>query len=288
MASAPDVAKLRPTLVAIYGTTLADTLGYTLMIPLLPVVAQQYGAPDTVVGSLLSIPAFCSMLAAPVWGKLSDRIGRKNVIVAAQVLSLAGYLVLALSHSLALVFLSRIVSGLGGGSLGSVEGLIADVTTEKQRDRAYAMYGAVFGMAFVIGPVASGALAGFGIGLPFFIAAALELVNIVFTLRFLPQPKRFRTGSSIRDSLRAISERPVRRLLVCHFLFIFAVVSFLANFALYLDRILRLDVSASSGLLASAGAIGGVALLVSTPLARSIGDRRMSYLGLTLSLALSS
>lgn len=278
--------KIRGALVTVYGTTLADTLGYTMMIPLLAVVAKEYGAPDTILGSLLSIPAVCSTVAAPVWGKLSDRIGRKTVIVAAQFLSLTGYLILALSHSLTLVFVSRIISGLGGGSLGSVEALIADVTSESERDFAYAMYGAVFGLGFVIGPVTAGALIPHGIGVPFLIAAALEVINIVVTLRFLPLRTQGGARTSLWDSWRAAIAPRIKPLLICHFLFIFAVVCFLANFGLYIERILHAGPRVASWLLAGAGALGGLGLaLLFAPPVKTLGDRRIAELGLLLSLA---
>ena len=278
--------KLPRALLAIYGTTLAETLGYTLMIPLLPVVAKEYGAPDTILGSLLSIPAFCSMLAAPVWGKISDGIGRKRVIVAAQFLSLAGYLLLAFSHSLALVFLSRIISGLGGGSLGSIEAFIADVTAEEQRDRAYAMYGAVFGLAFIVGPVTAGALLGYGTGVPFLVAAVLEMANIVFTLWVLPVGARRAQKTSIRASLKAIGATSVRKLLWVHFFFMFAVVCFLANFSLYLERVLHADAVTSSWYLGASGGVGGLTLLLlATPLSKRLGDLRIAQFGLALSFA---
>ncbi|HTV93400.1 MAG TPA: MFS transporter, partial [Verrucomicrobiae bacterium] len=144
--------RLPAALIPIYGTTLVDTLGYTLMIPLLPTVVREFHASDVTAGALLSVPALFSTVAAPLWGSVSDRIGRKPIIIVAQVLSLAGYVMLALSHTLWLVFLSRIISGLGGGSLGAVESYVADVTTNDQREFAYSIYGAVFGLAFVIGP----------------------------------------------------------------------------------------------------------------------------------------
>ena len=277
--------RLPSALIPIYGTTLADTLGYTLMIPLLPIVVSEYHASDVMVGSLLSIPAFFSAIAAPIWGKLSDGLGRKNVIIASQILSLAGYLMLAFAHSLLWIFLSRIISGCGGGGLGAVQSYIADVTTEDQRESAYALYGAVFGAAFILGPILSGALVHRGLSIPFFVAAGLELFNIVFTALFLPLKKKHsKEITSLRRSLQAANEPRVRILFVRQFLFIFAVVCFLANFALFVHHTLHGDVQSVGWLLALAGAVGGVALLgIVAPLARRIGDRRTAQLGLFFS-----
>lgn len=285
MTSYPRGGSIR-SLIPIYGTTLVDTLGYTLMIPLLPQLLRQYHASEVIGGALLSIPALCSTIAAPVWGKLSDRLGRKSIIMAAQALSLGGYVLLALSHSLALVLLSRVISGCGGGSLGAVESYIADVTSDAQRERAYAMYGAVFGVAFVIGPVMSGALLRGGIALPFLVAAGLEALNLVFTGLFVSRGTNPEKTTSVVQTLRAAWSTGVRSVLVRQFLFIFAIVCYLANFGLYADRVLRMEQSKASYLLAIAAIAGALTLLiVVTPLSKRIGEKRLLQTGLGASVA---
>jgi|SRR5579883_537995 len=280
--------RLPRALLPIYGTTLADTLGYTMMIPLLPAVIRQYHASDVMVGALLSVPALCSMVAAPIWGKFSDRLGRKPIIILAQVLTLVGYVAQALSHSLLLIFIARILSGCGGGSLGAVESYIADVTAKEQRDTAYSLYGAVFGMAFIVGPASAAFLMKHGIELPFFVAAAIEAFNIGFTAWLIPgkmQAKK-QQKTSFLESLRAANVPGVRLVLIRQFLAIFAIVFFLANFALYLHHVLHSAVTQVGWLLSVAGAIGGIALIfVVTPLAARIGDRGVAQLGLILSFA---
>ncbi len=255
------------------------------MIPLLPQLVRQYHASDVVGGALLSIPAVCSALAAPVWGKFSDRIGRKPIILTAQVLSLTGYLLLALSHTLWLVFLSRIISGLGGGSLGAAESYIADVTEPESRERAYSLYGAVFGLAFVVGPAASGALMKNGVAIPFFVAAGLEALNFVFTWYVLPNSTKKEKKTSILDSLKATAMPGVRNVLVRQFLFIFGVVCYLSNFALYADHVLHMDPSKASYLLAVAAVVGGATLVVAvTPLSKRFGQTLLLQIGLVISI----
>jgi MFS transporter, DHA1 family, tetracycline resistance protein len=276
--------RLPRALLPIYGTTLADTLGYTLMIPLLPELVRQYHVSDVAVGALLSIPALCSTVAAPIWGKLSDRLGRKPIIVASQILSLAGYLVLATTHSIVWVFASRIISGCGGGGLGAVESYIADVTKEDQRDRAFSLYGAVFGISFIVGPLISSFLAHRGLAIPFFAAAGIELFNIVFTIKLLPAGAQKLSKTSIRESLEAANVPRVRIILIRQFLAIFAIVCFLANFALFLQHVIHYDIRQVGWLLSLAGVAGGVALIfVVSPLAARIGDRRVAQIGLVFS-----
>ena len=271
----------------IYLTTFMDMLGYTLLIPLLPAMAKHYGAHDWMVGMLLSIPAFCATIAAPVWGKLSDRLGRKFIILVAQGFTLAGYTVLALSHSLFWIYVSRLISGIGAGSLGAAESYIADVTDRKERDRAYALWGAVFGSAFIIGPIAAGLLARYGLQFPFFIAAGLEIINIGVTVWLLPwHTREERKETTIRESLKAAWNPGVRLVLLRQFLFVFAVVYLLADFALYLDHALHETVQRASWLLAGAGVIGGLTIIAAvTPLTKRFGDRVVGQIGFILLFA---
>ena len=271
----------------IYLTTFIDMLGYTLLIPLLPAMAKQYGAHDWMVGMLLSIPAFCATVAAPIWGKASDRTGRKFIILVAQGFTLAGYTVLALAHSLFWVYLSRFISGIGAGSLGAAESYIADVTDKKQRDRAYAIYGAVFGSAFIIGPLGAAYLARYGLQFPFFIAAGLEVINIVVTFWLLPwRSKEQREETSVKRSLRAAWKPEIRVVLLRQLLFVFAVVYLLSDFALYLDHALHTSIQHMSWLLAGAGVIGGITLLIFvTPMTKRYGDRIVGQIGFVLLFA---
>lgn len=271
-------------MVPIYGTTLADTLGYTMMIPLLPSIIKIYHATPLMAAMLLSLPALFSAIAAPIWGKASDRIGRKTIILIAQGLSLIGYLMLALSHSFALIVFSRIISGCGGGSLGTVQSYIADSTDETQREAAYSVYGAIYGLAFIVGPAIAGSLMSKGIAWPFFLAALLEVLNIAFTARFLPLKKRERTRTDLAQSWRALMEKGVRRVIVRHFLFIFAVVAFLANFSIFVNDALHTSVRDSAYLLAGAGAVGGLSILAVAPLSKRIGDTRLAQAGLLLNV----
>jgi MFS family permease len=278
------VQRLPRALLPVYGTTLVETLGYTLMIPLLPEIVRQYRASDVMVGALLSVPALCSMVAAPVWGKLSDRLGRKTIILIAQFLTLAGYLMQATAPSLLWIFISRIISGCGGGALGAVQSYIADVTREDQRHLAYSLYGAVFGMAFIVGPVTSGFLIHGGLAVPFFVAAGIELITILITVLLLPSHMQRTSHTSVKASLRAANVPGVRLVLIRHFLAIFAIVCFLANFALYLNHVLGSPVSEVGWLLAGAGVVGGAALIfVVSPLAARLGDRRVAQIGLLAS-----
>jgi DHA1 family tetracycline resistance protein-like MFS transporter len=275
-------------LIPIYGITFIDVLGYTIMIPVLPYLAQRYSAPDIVVGVLMTTMALCSTASAPVWGAMSDRFGRKRIVMISQLFSLTGYLMLALANSLGMIFLSRAISGMGGGNLGVAQSYIADVTTEQRRDEAYAYFGVAFGVGFIIGPVLGGVLVRLGFDAPFYAAAALELVNIGFTALFLPNGSLRRRGARIRihDIIRTIRTSPIRSLFARQFLFIFAVTYFFTIFALYLKHVLDFGPSEVAWLLAGAGIIGAcVQLGAIGALTARFGARNVSNAGFALGIA---
>jgi MFS transporter, DHA1 family, tetracycline resistance protein len=187
-----------------------------------------------------------------------------------------------------MLFVARGVAGIGGGNLGVTQSYIADVTDEAHRDRAYALFGVVFGIGIVLGPIAGGFLIRIGFWAPFAAAAAIELLNIALTLRFLPATRRERPPrTDLLATLRTVvKQRAVRLLILRHVLFIFAVTYFFTIFALYVQRALHFGPSETSWLLAVAGISGGIALpAVVDPLTRRFGDARVARLGLALEAA---
>ncbi|MBV8245382.1 MAG: MFS transporter, partial [Candidatus Eremiobacteraeota bacterium] len=232
--------KLPRALLPLYLTTLLDVLGFTLMIPLLPAFVKHYGAANIVVGALLSLPAVFSMISAPLWGATSDRAGRKAIILISQAFSLAGYLLLALANSLWLIFASRVIIGFGAGNMGVAQSYVADVTNPQQRERAYALFGALYGAGFLIGPILGAQLLHFGLSAPFYFAAAVELVAIGLTWVFLNAGREKVPHSEVRlgEALRNAGLPGVMRTYARQFLFIFSVTYFLGSFALYLDHAL--------------------------------------------------
>jgi DHA1 family tetracycline resistance protein-like MFS transporter len=276
------VAALAP----IYGITLIDVLGYTIMIPLLPYYAQRFGASGTVVGALLATMAVASAIAAPFWGALSDRVGRKPIVLISQFVSLAAYLLLAWAPSLAMLFVARGIAGIGGGNLGVTQSYIADVTDEQSRDKAFAGFGIMFGAGIVLGPVLGGALVHIGFWLPFVVSAGIEVVNIGLTLRFLPNTGGKRGTIDVRRAAREVwTNANVRGLILRHFLFIFAVTFFFSIFALYLKRALGFGPEHASFMIASAGVVGGITLWLAVgPLAKRYGDAVVAEAGFGVSV----
>ncbi len=136
--------------------------------------------------------AVASTIAAPLWGALSDKLGRKLIVTISQVILLIGYLLVAWAPSLGMLFVARTVAGIGGGNLGVTQSYISDVTDDLHRDKAFAAFGVVFGIGIVLGPIAGGFLVKYGFWMPFVVSAAIEAVNIGLTLKFLPKTNRKR------------------------------------------------------------------------------------------------
>lgn len=179
---------MRSPLLAIFLIVAVDVLAFTLIVPLLPFYAERFGATPTEVGLLVSVFALGQLVAGPFLGNLSDRVGRKPVLVVSQLGTLAGFLLLARAESLAMVFVARALDGITAGNLTVAQAAIADVTLPERRTRAYAVIGIAFGLGFLVGPAAAGALAARDVRLPITCAAALSALSIALTLALLPAP----------------------------------------------------------------------------------------------------
>lgn len=282
-----ETRKMIRALIPIYSITLIDVFGYMVMIPLLPYLAQKYGASGLLVGALLAIMAVASTLAAPLWGALSDKLGRKPIVTISQFIALFGYLLLAWAPSLGMLFVARAVAGIGGGNLGVTQSYISDVTDDRHRDQAFAAFGVIFGIGIVLGPIAGGFLVKYGFWVPFVVSAAIQAINIVLTLKFLPKTKKKgKKEFNIKSAAKEVWSQPrTRSLIIRHFLFIFAVTYFFSIFALYLKHTMNFGPEKASWFFAATGAIGAVALAVVVgPLAKRLGDAWVAQLGFAFSI----
>lgn len=245
-----DLASKRSPLLPIFLIVLVDVLGMTIMIPLLPFYAVRYGASATVVGLLMSTYAFCQLIAGPVLGHWSDRMGkRKPLLILSQLGTFAGFLLLAAANSLPLIFLARIIDGLTAGNLSLAQAHIADVTEPENRTKSFALIGIAFGVGFVLGPAISGFLSQYGYTYPIFAAAALSATSVLCTATLLREPEHHATGEDASGPggqrlgllewgrYAEYFARPgLGRLLWEFFFFAFPFALFFGGFALYANR----------------------------------------------------
>jgi MFS family permease len=158
----------KSSLAVLFLTVFIDLIGFGMVIPFLSFYAREYGASGVTVGAVVGVYSIMQFFFSPVWGRTSDRIGRRPVILISLVASCIGYLLFGLAQGLVLLFVSRIIAGLGGASIGTAQAYIADSTTEENRAKGMGIIGAAFGMGFILGPPLSGILSHVGInrGLP--------------------------------------------------------------------------------------------------------------------------
>jgi multidrug resistance protein len=173
-------------LLPIFLIVAVDVLGLTIMIPLLPFYAEKLGASPFQVGWLIGIYALCQLFSGPMLGRLSDRMGRKPLLVVSQMGTFVGFLVTAFAPSLWVLFLARSIDGATAGNLSLAQAYISDVTRPEERAKSFGIIGIAFGLGFLIGPAISGFLAQYDYRYPIFAAAALSAASILATSVLLP------------------------------------------------------------------------------------------------------
>ncbi|HYX43566.1 MAG TPA: MFS transporter [Acidimicrobiales bacterium] len=183
----PERAPLPRGFGTIWSTVAIDLVGFGIIIPVLPLYAERFGASPAVVGALFATFSVAQLLLAPVWGAVSDRMGRKPVLVLSLAGTAVGSLLTGLAGSLPLLFAGRLLDGASGASVSVAQAAVADVAEPGERARLFGLLGAAFGLGFVAGP-ALGALSALGgARVPFLVAAALAGVNALVAVRRLPE-----------------------------------------------------------------------------------------------------
>jgi DHA1 family tetracycline resistance protein-like MFS transporter len=167
-----------------------DLIGFGMIIPILPLYAESFRASEWQIGILLGSYSFMQFLASPFLGTISDRFGRKPVLLCSLLGSAIGYTLMANAHSLPMLFLARIIDGISGASVATASAYIADITPPENRSRRIGLIGAAFGVGFVLGPAIGGLLSLISPSAPFWFAAAVALVNGLGMIVFLPEPKQ--------------------------------------------------------------------------------------------------
>ncbi len=240
-------------LLPIFLIVLVDVLGFTIILPLLPFYSERLGASPTVVGELVSTYAFCQLIAGPILGQLSDRRGRRPILLVSQAGTFVGFLILAFSRHIWLLFLARAIDGATAGNLTIAQAYISDVTKPEHRAKSFALIGIAFGFGFLVGPAIAGFLARYGYEAPILLASGLSFTTILCTFFLLPRREvvHQRNEAAAADPgpggrrLSLISwgqyrkyfrDRELARLLMQWLLFSFSFSTFISGFALFAER----------------------------------------------------
>ncbi len=278
----------------IFVIVLIDLMGLTIIIPLLPLYAASFGASPALIGTLGATYPIMQFAAAPVLGRLSDRYGRKPILVISQIGTFTGFILLGLAHTLPLLFLSRAIDGISGGNIATAQAAITDSTNEKTRTQGLGLIGAAFGLGFIIGPIIAFialAVSGNNYAFPAYIAAFFSLISILLTAFWfkesLPAEQRSaesnRPGFSFKSLFRALVHPAVGLLLILIFTQQLAFGGVQQLLSLFTLTTLGINASGNAIVFVFVGVIVvAVQGYYIGRWSRRFGDRRLVYGGLAL------
>ena len=271
-------------LIVLFVTILVNLIGFGIIIPLLPFYAEQFGASPVVIGLLFASFSIAQLIAAPILGDLSDRWGRRPVLIVSLIGTAVSFAMLAVADSLAMLFAARIVDGLSGGNITIARAYIADVSTEENRARMYGFLGAAFGLGFIIGPALGGAFSHISYTAPIWVAAGVTVVATIMAWVWLPETVH-RAHAATGFSLRTITElfhRPyLRTLLAVDFVYWMSFAVYQTTFALFGARRFGFDVAETGYMMSAFGLLGVIVQggMVGPTVAR-FGERTTLAIGL--------
>lgn len=240
-----------------------DLLGFGLILPLLPYYAKQFNASSFEIGLLVAVYALAQFLAAPILGRLSDRFGRRLVLMISLAGNIFSFVLLGLAANLWMLFAARILAGIIGSNISVAQAYITDVTDESNRARGLGLIGAAFGLGFILGPAIGGLLSRFGFGVPSFAAAGLSALNLLMVLLWLPESLTAERRAALAQGKRppltlnamlvALRKPVVGPLLHTRFFFAIAFSTFQTIFALWGLQRLNLTAQTTGYLLTYVG-----------------------------------
>jgi MFS family permease len=207
----------RLTLSVVFATILIDFVGFSVLIPVLPLFADRLGASSLQVGWIVALYGLAQLLFLPVWGWVSDRVGRRPVILISLLGTAVSFAVLATAQSIPLVYMARALTGLFAGSIGAAQAVVTDLTPPTQRTSGMGLIGAAFGASLVVGPAAGGALAAFHEQAPFYAIVVVAGANFLLAWLALPESRpRDLPRPPWKDLARAFVPTPLRLLARVH------------------------------------------------------------------------
>jgi MFS transporter, DHA1 family, tetracycline resistance protein len=279
----------RSPLAVLFVTVFLDLVGFGIVIPLLPLYAERFGAGPVGAAWLLAIYSLMQFLFAPWWGRLSDRVGRRPVLLVGLFGAAASYLAFGLAGSLTTLFAARALNGIMGANVGVAQAYIADVTDPRDRARGMGMIGAAFGLGFIFGPALGGILSRYGLAAPFVGAAALAALNGILAWYRLPESlppearaaERPPSGLTARLATVFAAGPRLRRLYLAGFLATLALAAVEAIVGLWAVRRWAATPEMVGYGFALIGVIAAAAQgLMVGPLVRRLGERRSALMGL--------
>lgn len=279
------------SLLIIFLVVFIDLVGFGIVIPILPYYAQEFGASAWSLGWLMTTYSLMQFLFAPIWGRVSDYVGRRPVLLVSLIGTSISLSILGAAGSLEWLFIGRLLAGISGANISTAYAYVSDVTREEDRAKGMGLIGAGFGLGFIFGPAIGGVLSRYGYRTPMFAGALLALLNLCFAFFKLEEPRlpreireSHRTKRFDLETIRAAFEDPRSRIGIgLFFLTTFAVTQMEVVFALYLGKRFNFGAEKAGVLLAVVGLImatiqGGLI----GRLAKRFGERNLITTGAAL------
>ena len=273
-------------LVIIFLTVLVNLIGFGIIIPLLPFYAQTFGASPLVIGLLFASFSVSQLIAAPVLGHWSDAWGRRPVLILSLIGTVVSFVMLAVAHSLVMLFAARVVDGLSGGNITTARAYIGDIATDENRAKYFGFLGAAFGLGFIIGPGLSGLFAHLSYTAPIWAAAAITVVATLLAWLWLPETVH-RVHANAGSPWRALAElgrrADLRVLFAVDLLYWASFAVYQSTFALFGARRFGFDAAHTGYILAAFGVLGVIVQggMVG-PIVARLGEKRTLIAGLLI------
>jgi DHA1 family tetracycline resistance protein-like MFS transporter len=277
-------------LLILLGIVLMNAVGMSVVLPLLPFLVGKYlPAQNVVVGmsALMSVFAACTFIAAPVLGALSDRYGRRKILIISLSGSVVGYVLFGIGGSLWILFLGRIIDGLTAGNISTIFAYVADSTTPAERTKWFGYMGAVMGLGMLAGPALGGLLGAISLSLPFFVTGGILFLSGVAVYWWLPESLVNRSNKISIDSFNVFAHlkgfEKVRVLLIAGVLFYAGLEIFQFNFTIFLKDVFKWGPAYIGGILTLAGGCDILSRALLLPwMLRHFHERNIAVVGLAV------
>lgn len=272
----------------IWLTVALDLVGFGIVVPILGRYAERFGASGLEVGLLFASFSLAQLVFAPILGRLSDRIGRKPVIMISLLGTAIGSFVTGAAGALWVLFLGRILDGASGASVAVAQGAVTDLAPPSERPRLLGLLGAAFGVGFVVGPALGGLASLGGEHIPFFVAGTVALINAIVAWKRLPETRPAHVREAARDAAKNDGEAKVRLwgLAIAGFTAIVAFSGFEATFSLLAGDLFRLTEGGVAAIFVGIGIVlVGVQGGLIRPINAKLGTQRSLQVGLVLNSA---
>jgi MFS family permease len=291
----------------LFVTVFIDLVGFGIIIPFLAYYVESFGARAAVVGLLMSSYSLAQFVFAPVWGRISDRVGRRPILLLGLLGSVAGYTLFGLAGTLGLLFVGRVLMGIFGATIPTAQAAVADVTAPQDRAKGMGLIGAAIGLGFILGPALGGVLSNLSgvfrlplfernpYALPCLASAALAGLNLIAAAFFLPEslPRHLRGAPASRASrlqhlTRGLTDPGMRMLVLVYFLFMLGFTMMEATLTLFIER--RIGAGDHAQLVRRVGYLFGFIGIIQVALqgglvgrlARVFGERKLLITGCAL------